>query len=248
MFQRIARFSMLSAIALVAASVSVSAQDFQKSYKIPAGGQVRVGNVSGDVSVSGYDGDVIIVKGTKTGADSSLLEIEDRSTDGRVDITVKYPKGHHNNEASVDFDVQVPRSMAFNFEGIGSVSGDVAIKDVSGKIHASSVSGDVHISGVKGSVSASSVSGDVNVEISGLEGIDDMKFSAVSGDVNVTLPATLDAEVDMSTLSGDIDTNFGIEVKKEQYTPGRTARAKLGDGSRRVKMSSVSGSVSLKHS
>jgi len=246
--KRMTYLSALSALLLGFAAMSANAQDFQKSYRIPAGGQVHIGNVSGDVRVTGYDGDAILVKGIKKGRDTELLEVEDRSTAGRVDIAVKYPRHHDNIDASIDFDVQVPRSTSYEYEHIGSVSGDVSVKDVTGKVHAASVSGDVNVGGINGSVNASSVSGDVNVEINGLEGMDDMKFSAVSGDVKVTLPSNLDADVDISTLSGDIDTNFPIEIRKEKYTPGRTARGKLGEGSRRLKMSSVSGSITLKHS
>src|SRR5262249_54106229 len=248
MTRRLIRYWALSALVLGLAVVSTKAQNFQKSYQIPAGGQVKIGNISGDVSVKGYNGDAVIVRATKKGPDADLVEIEDRSTQGRVDVTVKYPQHQDHMDASVDFDVQVPRSTPLNFDHIASVSGDVSINDVSGKVHASSVSGDIHVGHATGSVTASSVSGDVNVDISGLEGMDDMKFSAVSGDVKVTLPANLDADVDISTLSGDIDTNFPLEIKKEKYAPGRTARGRLGDGARHLKMSTVSGSVTLKHS
>src|SRR5262249_11169466 len=126
MTKRLIRFWALSAFALALTGVSAKAQNFQKSYQVPAGGQVKIGNVSGDVSVKGYDGDAIIVRATKKGPDADLLEIEDRSTQGRVEIGVKYPHEQNNHiEASVDFDVQVPRSTPFNFDRIGSVSGDV---------------------------------------------------------------------------------------------------------------------------
>jgi DUF4097 and DUF4098 domain-containing protein YvlB len=247
MFAKMIRLTAMAAIMLASASVAAYAQDFQKSYNLPKDGQIRIGNVSGEVKVTGYNGDAIIVRGTKTGSDRDTVEIEDRSTAGRVDIVVRYPERHRSTDASVDFDVQVPRSIAYDYQGIGSVSGEVTLTDITGRVRASSVSGSVKVVGVTGTVTASSVSGSVDVEIKSLEGSDDMKFSAVSGDVNVSIPGNLDAEVEMSTLSGDIDTNFPIEIKKEKYAPGRRANARLGDGSRRLKMSTVSGSISLKH-
>ena len=88
---------------------------------------------------------------------------------------------------------------------------------------------------------------DVKVEINRLEGSDDMKFNTVSGDVSVMLPGNLDADVDMSSFSGSIKTDFAIEVKSERYGSRNTARGKLGEGSRRLKMSTVSGDISLRH-
>ena len=227
-------------------TATAAAQDFQKTYRIGAGGQIRIGNISGDVIVTGYDGDAIIVKGTKKGRDRDQVEIEDRSGTGNVDIGVHYPK-QCNCDANIRFDVQVPRSVNYDFDHIASVSGDVRVTGVTGRLHASAVSGDVHITDVSGSVSASAVSGDVSVEINQLDGSDDMKFSTVSGDVSVTLPGSLAADVDISSFSGSIKTDFAIEVRSERYGSRNWARAKLGEGTRRLKMSSVSGDLSLRH-
>src|SRR5881227_214135 len=175
MNRKLFRFSIAAALVGFGLAATASAQDFQKIYRIGAGGQVRIGNVSGDVIVTGYDGDSIIVKATKKGRDRDQVEIEDRSGTGNVDIGVHYPK-HCNCDASIRFEVQVPRSVNYDFDHISSVSGDVR---VTGGLHASAVSGDVHITDVSGSVSASAVSGDVKVEINRLDGSDDMKFNTV---------------------------------------------------------------------
>jgi DUF4097 and DUF4098 domain-containing protein YvlB len=229
------------------AMTSVAAgQDFEKTYRIGAGGQIRIGNVSGNVVVTGYDGDAIVVKGIKKGRDRDVIQIEDRSGADRVDVGVRYPE-RCNCDASVRFEVQVPRSVNYDFDKIGSVSGDVQVSGVTGRLNASAVSGDVHVKDVSGSVSASAVSGNVTVEINRLEGSDEMKFSTVSGDVTVLLPADLNADLDMSSFSGSIKTDFAVEVRSERYGSRNWARAKLGDGSRRLRMSSVSGDLSLRH-
>jgi DUF4097 and DUF4098 domain-containing protein YvlB len=246
MNRKLIHFSLATALVAIALASTATAQDFQKTYRIGAGGQVRIGNVSGDVMVTGYDGDSIIVTATKKGRDRDKIEVEDRSGTANVDIGVKYPKNCYC-DASIRFEVQVPRSVQYDFDYISSVSGDVRVAGLTGRLNASAVSGDVHITDVSGSVNASSVSGDVQVEINRLEGSDDMKFNTVSGDVSVTLPGSLDADVDMSSFSGSIRTDFGIEVRSERHGSRKSARAKLGEGTRRLKMSSVSGDLSLRH-
>jgi DUF4097 and DUF4098 domain-containing protein YvlB len=246
MNKKLIRFSIATALVGFALAATAAAQDFQKTYRIGAGGQIRIGNVSGDVIVNAYDGDAIIVKGTKKGRDRDQVEIEDRSGTGNIDIGVHYPK-HCNCDANIRFDVQVPRSVNYDFDHISSVSGDVRVTGVTGRLHASAVSGDVHITDVSGSVSASAVSGDVSVEINRLDGSDDMKFSTVSGDVSVMLPSSLAADVDISSFSGSIKTDFPVEVRAERYGSRNWARGKLGEGTRRLKMSSVSGDLSLRH-
>ena len=69
---------------------------------------------------------------------------------------------------------------------------------------------------------------------------------SASGDVHVRLPSNIDAQVSMSTASGDIETNFPIEVRTEPNGHGKRAEGQLGNGSRSLKLSTASGNVSLK--
>ncbi|MFL6278215.1 MAG: DUF4097 family beta strand repeat-containing protein [Blastocatellia bacterium] len=248
MTRRFFRLAIASGMLSLIFAATAAAQDFQKSYKLGSGGQIHIGNVSGDVTVTGYDGDAVIVKGFKEGADRDRLDFEDLSSAGRVEVRALYPK-RCDCEASIRFDVQVPRAVKYDFDHISSVSGNVKVSQVSGRVHATSVSGEVKVEGVSGSVTAKSVSGDVEVEINRLDGAsEDMKFSSVSGNVNVRMPSEIDADVDMSSLSGGIHTDFPIEVTKERFGPRTSARGKLGNGSRRLQLSSVSGSLSLRRS
>ena len=235
----------LSLALICLAAANASAQDFQKSYSLGSGGQIKIGNISGDVIVTGYNGGAVQVTAIKEGRDSDKVEVEDLSSGNRVEIRVRYPK-RCDCDVSVKFQVQVPNSVRYDFEGISSVSGDVEINNVSGAVRASSVSGEVRVKDVNGTVNASSVSGSVEVEIRQLSGAEDMKFSSVSGSVNVRMPEGVDADVKMSTLSGSLKTDFPIEVKKrERYSPGMSASGRLGNGSRSLHLSSVSGSVNL---
>jgi len=222
----------------------VMAQDFQRSYAVSAGGHVRIGNVSGDVIVTGYNGDTIIVRGFKEGRDRDRVQVEDLSTGDRVDVRVKYPD-NCNCDASIRFEVNVPRSVGYNFDRLASVSGEVEVTAITGQLKAESVSGNVLIKDVVGQVSASSVSGNVNVEIARIEGAGSMKFSAVSGNVNVRAPANLDADIEMSTVSGSLKTDFPIEVQERRYGPGRSAHGRLGNGANNLRITTVSGRVSL---
>jgi hypothetical protein len=245
------------------ASVSVSAQEFQKSYSVGAGSRISVRNVSGDVIVTGYDGGTVQVKGFKEGEDRDLVQVEDLSGPNSVDVRVKYPENCNRCNASVRFEVQVPRSVSYEFEQLSSASGDITVKSVTGNVRVKTASGDTDIDGVDGStnvsvasgditiknaagpVTAKSASGDVDVEIVRLEGNDAMEFSSASGDVKVVMPANLDADVDMSTLSGELKTDFGLQVEERERGPGKRAMGKLGAGSRRLRIRSVSGAVSL---
>jgi hypothetical protein len=135
MTKRFTHLVIASGILSLILAATAAAQDFQKSYRLAAGGQIHIGNVSGDVIVSGYDGDAVIVKGFKEGPDRDRLDVEDRSSEGRVEIGARYPR-NCNCEASIRFEVQVPRSIKYDLDRISSVSGNVEVSQVSGRINA----------------------------------------------------------------------------------------------------------------
>ncbi|HEX4951697.1 MAG TPA: DUF4097 family beta strand repeat-containing protein [Blastocatellia bacterium] len=246
-------------------TVAALAQDFQKSYRLAQGSRVSIKNVSGDVIVKGYDGEAIVVTGYKEGRDREVVSVEDLSDGSRVDIKVRYPE-RCNCNASVRFEVKVPRTINYDYDALSSVSGNVEVHEAMGTIRAKSVSGNVNVKEVAGTVQATSVSGDVAVEeasgavtaksTSGnvqvnllrLEGsnANRMEFGSVSGNVEVKMPGSLGANVEMSTMSGHLETDFPITIEKREYGPGRSARGQVGDGARTLKLSTVSGNVFLR--
>jgi DUF4097 and DUF4098 domain-containing protein YvlB len=133
----------------------------------------------------------------------------------------------------------------YAFDGIGSVSGGVELSGVQGNIRAESVSGGVVLTDVGGTIKASSVSGSVNAQVTRIDKPGELRFSSVSGSVAVIAPARLNADIDMSSVSGSLQTDFPIEVQKEQYGPGQHARGRLGSGTTTLRISTVSGKVTL---
>src|SRR5215471_15009388 len=211
------RLAIFSALVCLLLSLNAAAQDFRKSYEIGQGGSISVRNVSGDVSVTGYEGSAVLVLGFKEGPDRDRVGVEDNSAGNNVDVRARYPENCDCN-ASIRFEVKVPRAN-YKFDQISSVSGDVEVTGVSGDLLAKSTSGNVTVKGVTGAVNAKSTSGNVEVEIMQLNGAGDMEFASTSGDVRVKLPANLDADVRMSTASGGLKTDFPLTIEEPERGP-----------------------------
>ncbi len=234
------------ALVLFAAQLATAmAQDLHKSYVIGAGGYVRISNISGDIKIAGSNGNAIIVDAIVEGPDRQLVTIEDSSTANGVELSVKYPE-QGRAKAQVRFQVLVPSVIEYNFDRINSVSGSIDISGVRGQLRLNSVSGGITAKDVTGMISANTVSGNMDVDITRLEGTGDMKFSSVSGNVIVSAPNTLGANVDMSTLSGALETTFPIQVQERTFGPGRSARGAVGSRvDFTLRLNTVSGKVSL---
>ncbi len=239
------RVALLEAVVICSALACLAtAQDFQQSYNLPGGAGISIRNVAGNISVAGYDGAFIVVIAYKQGRDRDRVEIVDASGDDHINVYTEYPR-YGGIEASVEFEVKIPRGVQYNLEDISSVSGDVNVTAITGPIHAASVSGDIEITDLRGNANASSVSGEVYVQIFQDAGSANMKFASISGDVVVHAPSNLDALVEMSTLSGWLWTDFPIRRSGRWPFWGRSARGRLGSGDATLRISSISGRVCL---
>jgi hypothetical protein len=222
------------------------AQDLHKSYMVGAGGAIKIQNISGNIRITGYGGSAITVDATVTGRDRQLITVEDLSTPNSLVLRAKYPEQSGNIDASVDFEVRVPSMVSYGYDSINSVSGNIDVAGVRGSLHLNSVSGTVTASEITGAVTAKSVSGNVEVDMPRVEGSGDMQFSSISGNVVVTTPATIGANIEMSTLSGALETTFPIQVQEKKFGPGSSARGLVGARADfTLRLSTISGKVSL---
>ena len=72
----------------------------------------------------------------------------------------------------------------------------------------------------------------------------DLDFSSVNGSVSVEVPSSFGGEVEMSTVNGSLNTEFPATMSG-RISP-RRLRLTIGDGSRRMKLSTVNGSIDLR--
>jgi hypothetical protein len=271
-----------AAIAVLSAIMIMPAwgQDFQKNYPLLQGGTISIANVSGDILVTAAGVATVTVAAYREGRDKELIQIEDQSTTGHISLKAKYPQGGGNYEASVRFEIQVPRGIKYLYDklstasgdikvngaagelGVSTASGDLTIDQIEGNVSANTASGEIKINGVHGSVlantasgdvsaqgisgtaSATTASGDVNVELIQVEGTGEMKFSSASGDVIVKAPSQLDAQVDMSTSSGSIKSDFPITIE-DMDGHGKKASGRFGSGLLKLKIATASGDLKL---
>jgi DUF4097 and DUF4098 domain-containing protein YvlB len=77
-----------------------------------------------------------------------------------------------------------------------------------------------------------------------LDGADDLDFSTVNGSVTVEVPPSFGGQVEMSTVNGGISTDFPATLSG-RISP-RNLRLTVGDGSRRLKLHTVNGSIDLR--
>ena len=169
---------------------------------------------------------------------------------------------NRNNDVSVVFTVALPPGVSLDAKGVSasidvtgvsgdinvqSVSGDVNLSDISGDVKSGSVSGNVTVrGGTLGTIAANSVSGNVSVSVDALSGAGELVFSTVSGDVEATLPSGLGADIQMSTISGELTSDFPLTLPGGDRSDRRSIRGRIGAGGRTLRFTTVSGDVVLR--
>jgi hypothetical protein len=244
-FQKMTRLPVIGLICILTAGIQLkAAEDFEKSYVLVPGRHIVIDNKMGDVKVSGYEGEDIKVIARKEGPDREKIEIVERSFGPQVMLFPKYPK-FKSTKTKVDFELKVPKSDKMVSLILKSGSGKIEVRDFSGGLVAESSRGEIKFENVAGFIDARSVSGNLDAEIQQSKGRSQMRFNSMSGDIKITAPPELEALVAMHSRSGDLETDFPIDIREGRYRE-HTARGKLGSGKQMIHISSVSGNVSLK--
>lgn len=129
---------------------------------------------------------------------------------------------------------------------VNTTSGDIFINNSAGIFTVSSVTGDIHITKARGSVSkAQTRTGDIWVELEEVnKNWTEMILTTTTGDINLFLPWNIQAEVDASTITGQIESEFEIIV--QGTIKKRTLRGRIGRGGGKIKLRVTTGNIFLK--
>ncbi len=172
-----------------------------------------------EVRFSNDSGDVKIRVGDTTSVHREMkYETDKPGRTHRVDGDTLILEECSTHNCWVSYDVVVPAGTKVNghvdsgsveLAGVASAnvqaeSGDITVRDVTGKVNATAQSGSVDLSGIGGTVVAGAESGDVKV---GLSAAQDVSASTESGDIEVSVPSA-DYRVDASSDSGRIDNQL----------------------------------------
>jgi len=229
-------------------------EEFHKNYPLSAQGRIEIDNINGAVHISTWDRNEVQVDAIKTAHSKERLDearIDISSDADHLSIRTHYP-GHdhtfwndtwHDNPANVEYTLTVPRQA--RLDKIKLVNGALDLRDVAGEVRASCVNGRIEAQNLQGPAELNTVNGRLEAHVEQMPAAS-LKFSSVNGSVRVTLPSDASAEIKASTVSGGISNDFGLAVSRHQFV-GQSLHAQLGSGGGEVRLSTVNGSIEIRH-
>jgi len=145
---------------------------------------------------------------------------------------------------------------------LNAVDGPVTVAGASGKISINAVDGDVSVSESEGAIAVTAVDGDVtleditsdNVSVNAVDGdigyigtiADGGRYvlSTHDGDLDVLIPNGANARISIDTFSGELDTDFAVELEGD-FGKKRISFT-VGTGKALVELSAFDGTISLR--
>lgn len=193
---------------------------------VPRGAALDVQAVSADVRIEAVAG--------RQRLETVSGEVHSEAFD--QDVTVR----------SVSGDVRVGSKGGKAQASVNTVSGKVSLQGFSGTVGVEAVSGDLELDlGTVARGRLKTVSGDVQARL-GLAPAGQVDVETMSGDVSFHLKPPVNADFDLESFSGTLESCFGADaLRRSQQGPGSELRLRQGDGSARVRVDTLSGDVTL---
>jgi DUF4097 and DUF4098 domain-containing protein YvlB len=228
-------------------------EEFHQTYALASDGRIELENINGAVHVSTWDRNEVKVDAVKYAHSKDRLDeakIEVDSNKDHLSIRTKYKdhdlsfnSGSHNNPASVEYTLTVPR-MA-RLDEIKLINGSLDVTGVGGEVRASCINGRLEAHDLAGTARLSTINGRLEARFAQISR-SGVELNSVNGSVDLTIPSDAKAEVEASTLSGGISNDFGLHVNRQQWV-GHNLRGELGSGGPHIKLENVNGRIEIHH-
>jgi DUF4097 and DUF4098 domain-containing protein YvlB len=217
--------------------------EFRQTYAFRPNGRVTIQNLYGDVRITAWDRDEVVVEAYKKSNDPKQLDdariVVDASSD-LLSIRTQYGGADSGHPASVEYRITVPRSA--NLESVKLINGGLSISGIAGSVKASSVNGSIRVERLEGQAELSTVNGRLEADFYRVGRTNAISLSSVNGPIKLSLPCSANADVYAVNLSGGIDSQFGHVARASS---GHRLRATVNRGGAQIHVKNVNGGISI---
>lgn len=218
-------------------------------------GVLIVNHHKGSVNVTGYNGDMVIVRASMPygtdDTDSESCDIYLNAIENNNHVVINAAPSYR----TIDMDILVPRQFSVKLRN--DDSGTISVKYLSGEIEASNINGDIILVDISSSSVLDTVDGDIKVSFEDIPAGIPMAFSTVEGNIEVSFPEKANILIKARSDRGIIHNEFTpdaqadnretaalvsdiLEAKKWSYY-------KINGGGSEIRIMSFLGNIYINH-
>jgi hypothetical protein len=228
------------------AEVSGDETSLTKTYPLTKDGSFALHNISGDITIEGWDEQTaevqIIKRGGSPQARDALKIVREQSGNRLAFSTTPESR---SGVGEVEYVVKLPRNLR-----------ELEIKSNNSNIEVSGVTnasisvrvdrGNIVLEGVHGTVNSSTMKGNTKVVVGEAARTAPQVFNTVHGNVELELAPDANAQLKAETISGqiEVDEDFGVKVEKRMI--GQQVVGRIGKGGQPIVVKTVSGNIKIK--
>ena len=228
--------------------------EWRKTYELPAGGRVEIGNVNGKIEVLPGSGNSVEVVATKIARGASAdaakqnmerIEIRESTADGTIKVETHIPRMNglfnHGGGVSVEYLVKMPAGADLK---ASTVNGGVEISGLTGRVVAETTNGGIKGREIGGAIDASTTNGGVEVEVTRVAEAG-VKLECTNGGIVLRLPSSAKASISARVTNGGIDTD-GVSLTMRGEASRRRLDGDLNGGGPRISLEGTNGGIKIR--
>lgn len=253
------RMALAAVAATMIAAPAEAQEDWSWNGTVAPGRTIELKGVNGAIRAVAASGSDVQVRVTKTARrdDPGDVEMVVLEHAGGVTICAVYPTQRNrepnecaagsggrnnvqNNDVKVEWEVQVPRGVNLVAR---TVNGGIVANGLASNVVARTVNGNVDVS-TSGIAQAFTVNGNIDASLGSSNWDDEISFRSTNGSVVVEFAGDLNAQVNASTVTGSIETDYPLEVRGRFMN--RRLSGTVGSGGRVLSMETTNGRIELR--
>ncbi|MDT7604750.1 MAG: hypothetical protein QOF61_2747 [Acidobacteriota bacterium] len=233
----------LSPLDEAGAEVSGDKTVITKTFPLSADATFSLAQVSGDVTIEGWDQNQAQVTITKEGGDAedrAGVEIMHAAT--AKNLTLRTPEDT-DTVKQIKYEIKLPRAL--REIRIDSQDSDVTLSNLAGNVAINLMRGNISVSGLTGAVATHAMKGNVSVDLKNASPAASQVFNTVSGNIALKVGGA-NAQVKAETIDGGISADDDLDLSVIKQLPGEHAAGTLGKGGQAIVAKTVSGNIKIK--
>ncbi|UFH54012.1 hypothetical protein [Spirosoma sp. KNUC1025] len=225
------------------------AQDYKTKLTNSKDRKVTIEMDASQLKIEGYNGDEVIIQAS-SGYEApperakGLKPIYNTAVDNSgIGLAVTQESGGLKIEKAarkqINYTIKLPRKVAILYQETNWHGSKITISNMDGDLEIRTNNSAIDLNNVMGPVVANTINGEVNIVYSGLSQEKPTAISTINGPIDITLPANAKANLKLSSIQGEMYTDFDLGVKNT-----KDGMAKVGGG-RNIDGSTNGGGVEI---